>query len=61
MRVTIRMAFWGDHRGVQQHRAHDHIEQARWRWKVARNEARRAAARAPEFEEVPVFMRRQAE
>lgn len=60
--VRIAVTFWGDHRGPEQRRRHDAIEEARWRLKVAANERKRTAAlpRPPEFDEVPPFMRRQA-
>lgn len=62
MSVTIRIAFWGDHRGFKQHKTHDHIEQARWRWRVARNIDRRQLAMTVDTSaDVPRFLRRQAE
>ena len=61
MNITIRPAFWGDNRTAAQHRAHDHIEQARWRWRVARDIERRTLQDAQPKGWMPAFLRRQAE
>lgn len=60
MRLTVRIAFWGDHRGLAQYQAHDKIEQARWRARVATNEAKRARQAQP-CGWLPAFLRRQAD
>jgi len=60
MTVKFGILYWGDTRSVAQHQAYEAIEQARWRWRVARNEARRAAAAAQPKGWLPAFLRRQA-
>lgn len=59
MKITIRTSFWGDHRSLAQHQAHDHIERARWRWRVARNLAKRAKDPQP-LGWLPAYLRTQA-
>jgi hypothetical protein len=50
--------FWGDHRTLAQHAAHDAVEVKRWRLRVERNQARRQALAAATARATrPVYVR----